>query len=220
MAKPTQKEISSLQDILLDWFDQNCRAFPWRKKNNTKYQIVISEILLQKTSAEVVGKFYPQFISAFPNWTALNSVSIDELERILQPLGLSKQRAIRIKSLASRIEENGNKLPSSRSALEALPMMGQYIANAVELIIFNRRLPLLDVNMARVLERYFGPRKLADIRYDPYLQKLAFSVTDHENSLAINWAILDFAALVCKIKTPMCIGCPLNAKCLFFSSLK
>lgn len=27
--------------------------------------------------------------------------------------------------------------------------------------------PYLDVNMARVLERHFGPRKLSDIRYDP-----------------------------------------------------
>jgi A/G-specific adenine glycosylase len=220
MAKPTQKEIGALQNILLDWFQRNRRSFPWRKKKNTKYQIIISEILLQRTRAEVVQNFFPQFTSTFPGWKALNAASADNLEKVLKPLGLSKQRAIRLKALASQIEKNGGKLPSSRSDLESLPMMGQYIANAVELIIFHRRLPLLDVNMARVLERYFGPRKLADIRYDQYLQKLAFKVTNHENSLAINWAILDFAALVCKIKTPICSSCPLSIKCLYFNSLK
>ena len=48
--------------------------------------------------------------------------------------------------------------------------MAQYIANVVELIIFNQPSPLLDVNMARELERLFGARQMADIRFDTYLQ--------------------------------------------------
>jgi len=64
--------------------------------------------------------------------------------------------------------------------------------------------------MARVLERYFGPRKLADIRYDPYLQKLAHRVVDCEAPAAVNWAILDLAALVCKARGPRCSQCPLS----------
>ncbi len=43
--------------------------------------------------------------------------------------------------------------------------------------------PLLDVNMSRVLERYFGPRSLADIRYDPYLQNLAQRLVACDDSL-------------------------------------
>jgi hypothetical protein len=53
---------------------------------------------------------------------------------------------------------------------------GQYIANAVLLLCHGEPQPLLDVNMARVLERVFGPKKLADIRYDPYLQQLAMRI--------------------------------------------
>lgn len=54
-----------------------------------------------------------------------------------------------------------------------MPMMGQYITNAFELYILNilkKKSPLLDVNMARLLERFFGERKLADIRHDPYFR--------------------------------------------------
>ena len=39
--------------------------------------------------------------------------------------------------------------------------------------------------MARVLERYFGPRNLADIRYDPYLQELAHKVVDADDAIHI-----------------------------------
>ena len=60
--------------------------------------------------------------------------------------------------------------------------------------------------MARLLERYFGERKMADIRYDPYLQKLSYKVVKHERAKKINWAILNFAALVCKPK-PKCDYC-------------
>ncbi len=67
--------------------------------------------------------------------------------------------------------------------------------------------------MARVLERYFGPRKLVDIRYDKYLQELSYKVVNHDYSKNINWAILDLAALICKAQAPKCIKCPLKLKC-------
>ena len=101
----------------------------------------------------------------------------------------------------------------SRRKIEALPGVGQYIANAILMFCHGEPQPLLDTNMARVLERYFGPRKLADIRYDPYLQDLSRKVVNGNNPHIINWAILDFAALVCKIRSPLCESCPLARKC-------
>jgi A/G-specific adenine glycosylase len=92
-------------------------------------------------------------------------------------------------------------------------MMGQYITNAFELFILKRASPLLDVNMARVLERYFGKRKLSDIRYDPYLQTLANKIVDHQYSKEINWSILDLGSLICKKTNPLCNNCPLESKC-------
>src|SRR5690606_36430353 len=103
-----------------------------------------------------------------------------------------------------------------RQDLESIPFMGQYISNAVELVIFNEPSPLVDVNMARVLERFFGPRMMADIRYDPYLQKLSYLIVKHENAKEINWAILDFAAKVCKSTKPMCNLCILKSSCKFY----
>ncbi len=110
-------------------------------------------------------------------------------------------------------------LPRDREELEAIPYMGQYIANAVELVIFKEPSPLIDVNMARVLERFFGPRQMADIRYDPYLQELCYKIVEHESAKEINWAVLDLAALVCKVRNPLHTECPLKSECLYYKKL-
>jgi A/G-specific adenine glycosylase len=111
--------------------------------------------------------------------------------------------------------ERGGRFPKEIMEIEALPGVGQYIANAILLFAGGRPEPLLDVNMTRVLERVFGPRALADIRYDPYLQSLARSIVEGDDPAAVNWAILDHASLVCKLRHPLCTACPLNRQCLY-----
>jgi A/G-specific adenine glycosylase len=110
-------------------------------------------------------------------------------------------------------KRNG-RFPSDRADIEALPGIGQYIANAIQLFCHKLPRPLLDVNMARVLERVFGTRKLADIRYDPFLQDLAGRFVRSKMSARLNWAILDLAATICLARNPCCRNCPLAVMCL------
>jgi A/G-specific adenine glycosylase len=65
------------------------------------------------------------------------------------------------------------------------------------------------------LERVFGPRKLRDIRYDPYLQELARTVVQHKSPSTVNWALLDLASLVCTVRSPSCASCPLKTICCY-----
>jgi A/G-specific adenine glycosylase len=216
VAKPTPKNIKHFQETILLWYEEFGRHFTWRNKGLTHYQLVIAETLLQRTKAETVSKFYRQFIKDFPNWTALANADTSIIEEYLKPIGLYRQRSKRLKGLAEEMVKRKGKLPRDRVDLESIPFMGQYIANAVELVIFNEPSPLVDVNMARVLERYFGKRKMSDIRYDEDLQKLSYKIVKHQFSKELNWAILDFAALVCRARNPKCVECPLKARCLFF----
>jgi A/G-specific adenine glycosylase len=201
---------------LSTWFRMEGRSFPWREKGRTSYEVLVAEILLQRTTAAKVAQAYNDFLKRYPSWSSLADTNLEDLQDYLKPLGLWGQKAQVFQSLARSIEKLGGSLPATRAALEQLPGIGQYIANAVLLTFYERPEPLLDVNMARVLERFFGPRKLADIRYDPYLQTLARNVVNVEESLQVNWAILDLGALVCKSTTPLCSQCPLKARCKFY----
>jgi A/G-specific adenine glycosylase len=216
----TAKKIKFFQEHILEWYDENGRKFPWRNRGLTHYQYIIAEVLLQRTKAETVAKFYPAFIKEFPGWKALVNADVDLLEEYLKPVGLYRQRSKRLLSLAAEMVKRNGRLPRNREELESIPFMGQYIANAVELLIFNQPSPLIDINMARLLERFFGARQMADIRYDPYLQKLSYKVVNHSRAKEINWAILDFAALICKSQKPNCKSCQLNSNCSYFKEVR
>jgi A/G-specific adenine glycosylase len=212
-----KNNIEDFRNRLLAWYSRNGRVFPWREAGVDEYRLVLTEILLQRTKAENVAKFYESFFNKFPNWQSLASVPQEEIESTLKPLGLYQQRAKRLFALAKYMVLNNEKLPKNRSDLDKIPFMGQYIANAVELLLFDISKPLLDSSMARVLERYFGPRYKADIRYDEYLQQLSHKVVEGKNSKIISWAILDFAALICQNRKPKCLICFLSANCQFYN---
>ncbi len=212
----SKKKIAFFQEKILQWYKENGRTFLWREEGLTSYQYIIAEVLLQRTKAETIAKFYPLFLAEFPNWEALAEAEPGRVEEYLRPVGLYRQRAKRSISLANEMVKRKGVLPTNRKELEGIPFMGQYIANAVELVIFGQPSPLVDVNMARVLERFFGARQMADIRYDPYLQKLSYKVVKHVNVKKLNWAILDFAALVCKARSPICQQCSLQEECKYF----
>jgi len=209
-----KNQIIFFQNNLLKWYRKNKRIFPWRKKGLSNYKLVIAEVLLQRTKAETISKFYPIFISNYPSWKSIANSSVIELEVSLKPIGLYKQRAKRLSDLAKEMVRRNGRFPKKRKELESIPFLGQYIANAILLMIHNKHKPLLDVNMARVLERFFGKRKKADIRYDKYLQELAQKIVNHPSSLEINWGILDFAQLVCKKRNHVCELCCIKKECL------
>jgi A/G-specific adenine glycosylase len=210
------EKIAFLQEQLLAWYKKSGRRFYWRKKGLSQYQYVIAEVLLQRTKADTIVKFYPNFIVKFPNWLSLANADLSLIEVFLKPVGLYRQRSLRLQNLAKEMVKRKGRLPRERTDLESIPFIGQYIANAIELVIFNEPSPLVDVNMARVIERFFGPRKMADIRYDPYLQDLAYKIVNHSKAKYVNWAILDFAALLCQARKPKCEICPINNACSFY----
>jgi A/G-specific adenine glycosylase len=209
---PSKSEVLWFRGRLRRWFRHNRRDFPWRSSANP-YVICISEIFLQQTAARKVADYIGVFTARYPDWNSLAMAAPEDIETAIYPLGIYRKRARAIHSLAYAVIDLGN-LPRTRSALESLPGIGQYIANVLMVVLHGKRMPFLDVNMTRVLERFFGPRELADIRYDPYLQTLARTVVDSGDPMSANWMVLDFAALVCTKKRPRCSTCPLADRCL------
>ena len=203
---------------LCKWYRHHGRDFPWREQSASNYHKIIAEVLLQRTRADTVAQFFPAFVARYPSWSQLAKANKDELIEFIRPLGLWRRRATTLLTLATEMAKRDGRFPKDRKQIEALPGVGQYIANSIMLLCHHCPQPLLDINMARVLERYFGPRTLSDIRCDPFLQRLAMLVVDCPDSIAINWAILDFAARTCLVSFPKCAECTLAPECKFAKS--
>jgi A/G-specific adenine glycosylase len=157
-------------------------------------------MLLQRTTAGGVARAYDGFVERHPSWVALAHAPLDGLEEALRPLGLWRQKVLAFQRLAQTIEANGGVVPSSRTELERLPCIGPYTASAVLAVVYGRAEPLLDVNMVRLLGRFLGSSERAEARPRRRLHALALCLVKSKRSLEVNWAALDFGALVCKAR--------------------
>ena len=207
--------VSWFREQLIAWFELNKRSFPWREATRTPYELVVAEILLQRTPASSVAKIYHDFLERFPSWAILSRATSEDLEKSIKGLGLSKLKVGIFQNLCKALEEYKGNIPTSRADLEAIKGVGQYTASTILAIVHGQREPFVDVNMARVLGRFFGRGIKSDVRDDPELHVLARYIVNMEKCLQINWAILDLSASVCKFSRPTCEECPLQKKCQF-----
>ena len=56
-----------LRERLLCWFEQHRRSFPWREPVRSSYELVVAEILLQRTTAAQVARAFPDFVAPLSN---------------------------------------------------------------------------------------------------------------------------------------------------------
>ena len=201
----------------MEWAEGRRRSFPWRRVDRSPYELVLAEVLLQQTRAEHVAGMFEVIVRRCPDWSALAKTSLVDLENLLRPLGLQRRRAAALHALAEAVLQGG--LPRAATALEKLPGIGQYMSRAIAAQLSIEVVAPIDTNVSRVLERVFGPRKLADIRYDPGLQRLALSLVPPSDPAGYFLSLVDFAAAVCRPRVPHCPDCPISA-CRFRSSRK
>jgi A/G-specific adenine glycosylase len=190
------------------WYARCGREFPWRAWRS-EYPVVIAEILLQRTRAEVVSGMIEGFLIRYPTWASLADASEAALEMELLRLGLHRRRARTLRAVG----EMGKR--SVSRPYEEWPGLGQYAARAVRVALDGARLAQVDANVVRIVRRAFkGPWK-ADYRFDERLQRLALEIVDGaDDSRRVNWALLDAGALLCRPRKPRCADCPVRVACL------
>ena len=149
------EKIEWFRNHLSTWAEQNLRDYPWRRTSNS-YNILVAEFFLQRTDADTVPPIYETFLTQYPTLDKLAYAPIDEIAKLLQPLGLLF-RAERLSQTAMIITEKyKGKVPEKEQELLKLPGIGKYTARAILSQAFDKPAAVLDPNVARILERFFG----------------------------------------------------------------
>ncbi len=202
---------------LVKWAAKNSSEYPWRNTSDP-YHIMVSEMLLRRTRASSVSAVYEKFLKKFPTVSSLAKSSVEEIENIIQSLGM-KSRANKMKSAAKIIAENySGKLPSSEKELLAIVgRESQYTANAIRCFALNQRVPIFDVNVKRIFERIFSVDfgNAAHKKKDSW--ELVSTVVPEKNIKQYNWALLDLGKAICTSADPKCNICPLKTICDYAS---
>lgn len=207
-----EAKIAWFRHSLAAWASHHLRDFPWRRTKDP-YAIFVAEFLLQKTGASTVAPIYEAFISRFPTLNALAAAPVEEVAQLLQPLGLHLRSQRLYQSVQIIVEQYKGKIPSTEVQLLALPGVGKYTARSVCANAFSEPLAVLDTNVARILERFFGLQGNRVKSRCKLLWRAAEQVAPDTEVGTWNLTLLDFGAAVCTAKKPQCTQCPLQERC-------
>jgi len=200
---------------LLEWFLSNGRDFPWRHETSP-YKILVAEKLLQQTTYGHVMKVYQTFLKKFPNVEALAKAEVSEIEDTIRRLGFQRQRAKQFKEMTSALlRKHNGAIPSNKKDLLELSGIGDYVANAVLCFAFNEDVPIVDMNVRRIVGRYFDWGKSNDME----IKKRLDEIIPKGKSKQFNWGMIDFSNIICARK-PKCKICFLNDLCSYYRGLQ
>jgi A/G-specific adenine glycosylase len=199
------------------WYRRNARDLPWRRTRDP-YRVLVSELMLQQTQVSRVVDFYGAFLERFPTLHAVAASPVTQVLEQWEGLGYYA-RARNLHKLAQTVtgdEHRAGVLPSNTNELRTLPGIGAYTAGAVASFAYERRAPLVDTNVARVLLRIFAPQ------FSPKSaigQKVAWALAEASlpRSGRATWthnqALMELGALVCRAQIAECVTCPASAGC-------
>lgn len=212
---PEKKDITIFRKKILRWFGRYQRNYPWRHTGDP-FRIMIAEMMLQRTKADQVKNVYETLFDKYPDVNSIADANNESLEKILYPLGL-RSRISNFCLVAREVREKyNNKIPETREQLLDLPGVGDYVAGAVLSIGYGKKEWIVDSNVVRVFKRYFGINTSKEGRRDKHVIKMAKIYVNCKNPRNANLAILDFSALICTPRNPLCEKCPLRNFCNYF----
>ncbi|MBA3966002.1 MAG: A/G-specific adenine glycosylase [Nitrospirales bacterium] len=212
---PKTKKVK-FQKRLLAWYGEFGRDLPWRRTSDP-YKILVSEVMLQQTQVDrVIPKFH-EFLGKYPTLQDLAEAQPDDVRKTWYPLGYNI-RPYRLHGIACEtIERYGGAIPNKPEELLSLKGIGRYTAGAIRSFAFNKDAPILDTNVMRVLHRIFIGKGEAK-KQKAELWLLSEKLIPRGKGYDFNQALMDFGAMVCTARKPICLLCPMRNICLTVSS--
>jgi A/G-specific adenine glycosylase len=196
------------------WFRKHGRDLPWRRTRDP-YRVLVSELMLQQTQVSRVVDYYERFLARFPTLQHVAEAPQRHVLASWEGLGYYA-RARNLHALARRVTRAGTSIPADANDLRELPGIGAYTAGAVSSFAYERRAPLVDTNVARVLHRAFLPainpktspgQRAGWVVAERLLPRTGRAAWTH------NQALMELGALICTARVRHCDRCPVARLC-------
>ena len=196
-------------DQLLSWYEEHGRHdLPWREPDRSAYDLLVAEILLQRTTASAVANLYVPFLARYPSPAAVVAAPSDELGAMTARLGLATRAEYIERTAGLLLADHDGAVPTDHADLLALHGVGEYTARSVLAHCYAEEVCAVDANVDRILTRYFG----LDAE-DAELEELADEQVPADRASGFLHALLDLGSAVCTARSPTCEECPLADGC-------
>ncbi|MGX9356551.1 A/G-specific adenine glycosylase [Roseobacteraceae bacterium S113] len=214
------RDPATLSAELLQWYDHNARAMPWRVSPQDRargvqpdpYRVWMSEIMLQQTTVAAVRGYFLSFTERWPTVSDLAGAQDDEVMGAWAGLGYYARARNLLKCARAVVAEHGGVFPNNHAQLLKLPGIGPYTAAAISSIAFDAQQTVVDGNVERVMARLFDCHTPLPAAKGE-LTELAERLTPNVRPGDYAQAVMDLGATICTPRNPACGLCPWRPDC-------
>ena len=176
------------------------------------YELVIAVMLSAQTTDKSVNAVTPILFSKYPSLEDLNNAPLIDIEEILKPIGLYKNKAKNLKGIVKDLMErfNGN-VPSNKDELMTLPGVGNKTAGVIRAEIFQIPDLPVDTHILRISKRLNIAKKEDEpIDVERKLKKLI----PEERWIKSHHQLIHFGRYFCTARNPQCENCKISDMCI------
>ncbi len=210
--------LSILPKKVLYWYDNNKRILPWRigtSKNKKEYYVLVSEFMLQQTQVKTVIPYFLKFVTKIPNLKALSKCKEKKVLKLWEGLGYYRRAKNLHKTATILVKNYNSNLPKKFEKIIKLPGVGEYTASALSALVHNKACIPIDGNVKRVFSRLFLIEK-SNTNFYKEVKKITNKLSNTNRNADLAEALMEFGAIVCRPKNPLCKICNLKKYCKSF----
>ncbi|MDO1560352.1 A/G-specific adenine glycosylase [Brevundimonas sp. 2R-24] len=213
-------KVAPFRRRLLDWYDREARALPWRTPPRSgmrpdPYRVWLSEVMLQQTTVPHAMPYFLEFTRRWPTVETLTAAEDAEVMSAWAGLGYYARARNLLKTARAVAADHGGVFPDTEDGLLRLPGVGPYTAAAVAAIAFDRPANVVDGNVERVVARLHAVETpLPGAK--PELKHLAGGLVAADRPGDWAQALMDLGATICRPRAPLCDRCPVAVDCEAF----
>jgi len=207
----------SFSNLLLKWYKSENISLPWRNETDL-YRIWLSEVMLQQTQVATVIPYYKKWLSKFPTILSVAQTSEEDILKHWEGLGYySRARNFQF-SCKEIIKIHNGEVPKDSLEFLKLKGVGEYIHAAVHSIGLNKKIPVIDGNVKRVVARFLGLKNEINSEKKNIKSFLDKEMIEVNLPGDFNQAMMDLGRIICKPKNMDCLNCPLNSSCYSYKN--
>ena len=178
---------------------------------NKDYELLIATMLSAQTTDKKVNEVTEILFNKYKNLEQLSNADIEEVKKIIKPIGTYNKKAINTIEIAKSLKELGY-VPNDRSFLESLPGVGRKTTNVVLSNIYNVPCIAVDTHVERVSKRLGLVPNKADVRK---IEEILTKKIKKEKLGRLHHQLVLFGRYYCKSQNPQCDNCRLKEICKY-----
>lgn len=175
------------------------------------FQLLVATVLSAQSTDVSVNRVTPALFAAFPGPEQLAKARQDQVEALINRLGMFRQKAKNLVGLSKAlVAQHGGTVPTSLDELVALPGVGRKTANVVLGVAFGKPAGVVvDTHVQRVSQRLGWTEHNTPDKIERDLMALI----PRKDWDLVSHTLIFHGRRICSARKPACATCPVEKRC-------